>query len=309
MKNRLHPAAVVKRFGLLVLIMSPFVMAACSGSSAGGISGRASVRALSLPDRIELTHEEGQSAAGHFRAAYGDAGSDYSLAAKHTREDDTDALDMVNTILGIVKDTGYTGAVNQGPYMALVRQIDENPQHPSGDSETPTTTEQIIKIYVEVTRVSNSSPMIVKIWVEDKEGSGEGPMLIRGVFSVTQGVSAAYPYGVMFARLMGTVLDGDGNEGADMFAMAISVGAAGGNVVTENFGDLNESDTYATRRRAREAAINAGYLSDDECRDPVYYAEDDQQHRVLRHRRSDARSGAAATRPPDLQFETDDNHG
>ena len=130
-----------------------------------------------------------------------DSGTDYSSAVKHSWVDDTDALDMVNDILGVVKDTGYAHFVNQGAYKALVRQAGESQQSQSGGSATSTTTEQLMEIYVEVSRASNTAPMIVKVWVEEEDGPGDHPMLIRGFFTVTQGVSDTYPYRVMTAQV------------------------------------------------------------------------------------------------------------
>lgn len=269
MKNNPHPVAAFKHFGLLVLILATCMMAACRGGGSSGISRTTTVRALSLPDRIELTTAEGQRtagqsalAAGLFRTAYDDAGSDYSVATNHTWVNDTDALDMINDILGVAKDTGYADFVNQGPYMALLRQVGESQQRPSGGSATSTTGEQLMEIYLEVIRASNSSPMIVKVWIEE-EGPGQSLMLIRGYFSVTIGVSGTYPYGVMYAHFQGTALDSEGNQGADMFTMAMSVGAGGGNMVIKNVEAGKEGDAYESHRRTR-AAANADVTEGDD---------------------------------------------
>ena len=311
MKNTHHTTAAFEH--IVIWIMAPLVMAACSGgSTSGGISGSISVRALSLPDRIELTPMEGRSAfgreaspAGLFQASCDEAGADCGPAARHTWVDDNDVLDMVNGILGIVKDNGYAGFVNQGPNLAMVRQVGENRQSPSGDPATAATAEQRMAIYLEVIRASNSSPMIVKVRMKKKQGSGQGQMLIRGCFTVTRGVSAAYPYGVMFALFKGTALDSEGNEGADTFAMGMSVGASGGNVVIEDVGGSTADDAYGSHGRVRMAAnvdvtgekpyfkkaetgvnpagllnrgtVQAAFNTDDfkateECRTPVYYA-------------------------------------
>jgi hypothetical protein len=245
MKYTPHPPAAFRRFKLLVLMTAPYVMAACCGGSGdAGISADASIRALRLPDRIVSTNDNRQTADGRFALA----------AGRHPAANgnaDTDALDMLNAVLGVVKVSGYADYVNQGPYMALVRQVNEGRQDPAGGNATASPAGQFLAVHVEVTRASNSSPMIVKVRVEDKEGIGEGPMLIRGCFSVTQGVSAAYPCGIMFARLQGTVLDSDGNEGADLFAMAVSVGLGGGSVVAENNGVPKGGEAYEFHHRMR----------------------------------------------------------
>ena len=254
MKNTPHPAATFKHIELLVLIIAPLAMAACSSGGSGDISGNGTVRALSLPSRIELVHAEGRSAAGSLQATFDDGGGDHSQASGHTRLDDGDVLDMVNSMLGVVGLSGYADFVNQGPYTAMVRRLDEGRQSLSGDRAISAPADHLMKIYLEVTRSSNSAPMIVRVWVEDKAGPGDGSMLIRGCFSVTHGVSAAYPYGVFFASVKGTLLASDGNPDADLFAMAVSVGSGGGKVVFKNVenGRKNEVAVHAGMTEVRE---------------------------------------------------------
>jgi hypothetical protein len=329
------------------MTLAALLMAACSGGSSGGGSGGGSIAALSLPDRIELSNvEDGSDAASHAASlsrAATDAGTDYSEAVKHSWLDDTDALDMVNDILGVVKDTAYENFVNDGAYKALVRQVGESQESQSGGSATSTTTEQLMEIYVNVTRASNSDPMIVKVWVEEDEGPGDGPMLIRGHFTVTQGVSDDYPYGVMEAHFRGTALDNSGNEGDDVFNMAMSVGASGGNVVIENVEDSDEDGMFEFHRRVRVVAnadVTEGnaYVSEQETdwdtmtlpeptvmqvafnethfkiteegEDPVVYTKDELRHRVYRYQLFDADTGDAVTLNSGFPFETaDGKHG
>ncbi len=348
MSSRTHPVPTFKHLGLIVTIMAAFMMAACGGSSGGGSSASGSVSALSLPDRIELSNVQDTSgaasrAAGLSRSAYNDADTDYSQAEKHSWVDDTDALDMVNEILGVVKDTGYANFVNQEAYKALVRQVGDSKQSQSGGSATSTTTEELMEIYVQVTRASNSDPMIVKVWVEEEEGPGDQAMLIRGYFTVTQGVSDDYPYGVMTAHFKGTALADDGSEGDTMFAMAMSVGASGGNVVIENVEDSEEGGGFEFHRKVRvvanadvtegnayvseqETDWDSGLLPDptimqvafdgtyfkvtEEGQEPVFYAKNDLNHRVFRYELFDAETGDAVTRNSGFPFETaDGKHG
>jgi hypothetical protein len=264
MKNKAHPEPSFKHLGLSVLILAAFIMTACSGGSSGS-SGSTSVSALSLPDRIELTNVEDQNAssrasraAGLSRAAYNDAGTDYANQTKNSWVDDTDALDMINTVLGVVKDTGYASFVNQGAYKALVRSVDDSKQAGSGSDTTSTTTEQLMEIYVNVTRASNSDPMIVKIWLEVPNGPEDLPMLVRGYFTVSQGVSVTYPFGVMSAHFKGNALQTDGSEGAEVMNMALSVSADNGQVILENVDDeFNGSIAQPMRQRRVQVVANA----------------------------------------------------
>lgn len=240
----------------LVLLTTLAMLLACSSGGDGPSSGGTDVEALTLPERIELTNVEDDSGTSRaylrsgINMLYSDAGTDYANEEKHSWVDDTEALDMINDILGVCKDTGYEHFVNQGPYKALVRQVGDSKESQSGSNTTNTTTEQLIEMHVDVTRSSNSAPMIVKIWVEEEDGPGEQAMLIRGHFTVTQGVSDAYPYGVMEAHFRGTSLDG----GMDMFHMAMSVGAENGNVIIETVEDSEEGGDYEFHSKVQVVA-------------------------------------------------------
>jgi hypothetical protein len=233
------------------------LFACSSGGDGSGSSGGTDVEALTLPSRIELTNVDDDSSStsrvnflSGFNALYSDSGTDYTNEEKHSWVDDTEALDMINDILGVCKDTGYSNFVNQGPYKALVSEVGDSEQSQSGSSSTNTTTEQLQEMYVNVTRANNSAPMIVKIWLEEEEGPGDQAMLVRGHFTVTESVSATYPYGVMEAHFKGTTLDGD----QEMFTMAMSVGAEGGNVVIETVEDSEEGGDYAFHSKVQVVA-------------------------------------------------------
>ena len=340
-------AQVSKHTGLMATIMAVLLMTACGGG--GGTSSGGQVSALSLPDRIELTNVQDQSpssvgmrAAGLYRSSF-DAGSDYSNQAKSSWVDDTDALDMINTILGVCKETAYANFVNKGPYKALVRSVDENKQAGSGNNTTTTTTEQLMEISVDVTRASNSDPMIVKIWLEVPNGPGDIPMLVRGYFTVSQGVSAQYPYGIMSAHFKGTELAGDGSEGEEVMHMALSVNAENGRVVLENVEDDFSGSNYMYQRRVQvvanedvtegnayvmkkernwetnaypsawdinEIAFNAQYFKVTENSADKYYSKADLKHRVFNYKLFYADTGGKVELSSGFPIQTaDGKHG
>lgn len=331
MRNKTHPVVSFKCLVYLIFIMAIFVMAACSGGG-GGASGNASVSALSLPDRIELTNVQDQNAAsrtraaGLYRAANNDAGTDYAKQIKNTWVDDTDALDMINTVLGVCKETSYADFVNKGPYKALVRSVDDSKQAGSGSNTTSNTTEQLMEIYVDVTRASNSAPMIVKIWLEVPSGPDDMPMLVRGYFTVSQGVSDTYPYGVMSAHFKGNRLDQDGSEGAEIMNMALSVNAENGQVILENVEDefngsvdqpmrqrrvqvvanenVTEGNAYVMEKErdhdsgvypatwdSQEIAFNSQYFKVSDGGTATYYTKDNLKHRIFNYKLFDAATG------------------
>jgi hypothetical protein len=256
----------IKYLGLTVMIMAALTITACGGSSGSGsgTSGGTDVSALALPDRIELTNVQDQSASSRFtrsamatKTAWDGSASDYTNEVKHSWVQDTDALDMINTVLGVVKDTGYAGFVNKGAYKALVRNVDDSKQAGSGSDTTSTTTEQLMEIYVNVTRASNDDPMIVKIWLQVPSGPDDKPMLVRGYFTVTQGVSDEYPFGVMTAHFKGNTLNTDGSEGNQVMKMALSVNAENGQVVLENVDDESAPDGTMMRQQRVQVVANA----------------------------------------------------
>lgn len=245
--------------GLMVAVfMTLALFSACSGGggSSDGSSGGSlseSVDALSMPDRITMTQVEDSGAGGlsvnmadSFLvgvAAYDDPGSDYSEQAKDTWVEDTDALNLINDILGVVSDTAYDQFLNAGPYKALVRKVDDSVETQSGSSSTSSTTESLMEITVDVSREDNTSPMIVKVWVDETaDEPGEPAQRIRGYFEVNEGVSEAYPLGRMEAHFKANLLDDDGDEidGDPVFTMALRVDAdEDGNVTVESV-DIGE---------------------------------------------------------------------
>ena len=234
---------------MLTLLASFALLAACSGGGSGSSTDGdgtlppttgGDVSALSLPSRIQLssTGDGGQLSAQNLlgRSAYDDAGTDYATVEQHAWVDDTDALELINTVLGVTKDTGYSHFVNQGPYKALVRNTDSSQAAQSAASTTSTTVESLTEIIVDVTRESNDQPMYITFWLI-VNGPEDMPMLVRGHFTVTEGVSDAYPYGALEAHFMGNVIDGEGNIGQEVMQMALSVGSENNQVVIENVDD------------------------------------------------------------------------
>ncbi len=286
-RHRSAPLSPAIRLSLLLpaLLFGAALLSACGSGGGGSTGAAAEVSALTLPSRISLSSAEGTSnsqaamaalsAKGKPRRAsriasaglraYNDAGTDYTAQTKETWLEDTEALDLVNDILAVVADTGYENFVNAGPYRALVKPVGDEKQSQGGAATTATTTEELMEIVVEVTRASDSAPMIVKVWVREDEGPGGMAMLIRGYFTVTQGVSAQYPYGAMTAHFKGVSLDENGAEGDEVMTMAISIGADdNANVVVQVIDEgqeENNENLYVWDNRARivaDATLTAG---------------------------------------------------
>jgi hypothetical protein len=241
--------------GLMVAVfMTLALFSACSGGGGSSSNDSGSVDALSMPDRITMTQIEDSGAGASSVsaaadpylvgiAAYDDSGSDYSEQTKDTWVEDTDALNLINDILGVVSDTAYDQFLNAGPYKALVRKVDDSVETQSGSSSTSSTTESLMEITVDVSREDNTSPMIVKVWVDETADEPGAPaQRIRGYFEVDEGVSEAYPLGRMEAHFKANLLDDNGDEiaGDPVFTMALRVDAdEDGNVTVESV-DIGE---------------------------------------------------------------------
>ena len=130
--------------------------------------------------------------------------------------------------------TAYASFVNAGPYKCLVEEVGDKQQSQGGSASTSSTTEALMEMTVEVSRANDFAPMTVKVWVKEDDGPGGSRMLIRGYFTVTEGVSTQFPYGVMDAHFSGHTLDVNGNEiGNPIFTMAMSISASDGSVVVQ----------------------------------------------------------------------------
>ena len=101
----------MRSFGHSAIVSDPAPARLRRGGGGSSTSATpADVQALSLPDRIELSNVQdstGRGArAGLPCAAHTiTAGTDYANQVKNSWVDDTDALDLINTVLGIVNQT------------------------------------------------------------------------------------------------------------------------------------------------------------------------------------------------------------
>ena|GEM_PF-1922574 len=266
----------------LVALGAVCLTTACGGggsSGNGGGAGAATGTALELPDSIDLSEVDGETGESGFNApaGYDDPDTDYTNQEKMSWLDDTDALEMVNDILGIVADTAYEDFINDGPYKALVQSVGDSQESQGGNSNSSSQTEDLMEITVDVSRQDNTEPMIVKIWVKEEDGPGGQAMLIRGYFEVHEGVSEEYPCGVLEAHFKGNPLNSNGNPmpGDPLFIMAISVTAnQSGNVVVQVIDVGEEEEQGFTYEWASKCRVIAN--SDlTEGNAYVYYAETD----------------------------------
>ena len=222
------------------------ILGGCSGGGGGGGGGGSdtTISALDLPARIELTRvEDGATgpAANLYSIAtvsraFNDAGTDYSNLEKRSwTEDMADSLSLVNEILEVVKDTGYSHMVNAGPYVALVNTPGDGGegQNQGGGATGSTNVEQLSEMVVDVSRADNDSPMYVKFWLDEDDGPGDQPMRIKGQFEVNEGVSEQYPMGVMTAYIIGRALVDGVESGQPVMRIAMDISSYNGQAIVE----------------------------------------------------------------------------
>ena len=353
MKSSLNPFPT-KNLLLSMLLAAVLIITACgggggssndSGDDGGGIIG--DVEALALPDRIQLSNAEESlnhaTAGNRTSRVYSDSGTDYTGTAKQIWVEDTNALEMINTVLQVCSETGYANFVNAGPYKALVRDGAQSQESQSGSSTTSTATETLMEIIVNVTRASNDDPMYIKIWLF-VNGPNDSPMLVRGYFTVEEGVSDIYPYGIMDAHFKGNMVDNSGVIGEEVMQMSLSVDAQNGDVIIENLKDegmegmweshskvrvvtnedISEGNAYFSLRETEndgegnmilpddptimQICFNQDYFKATETgQDPLYFDKSQFRHRVHRYKLFDAATGEEITRNSGLpiEWETD----
>jgi len=227
--------SLVSAASLAAALLGAGFLVSCDGSSGGS---SATVEALTLPSRIELTKvDDGSTAASSLtpNSGFGDPGTDYTQTQTRTYvEDVTQSLTIINQILGAVKECGYQYFVNKGPYSALVTPVGDDSEAPSGGATSSTTTENLEEMVVDVSRAGPDAPMIVKVWTVEQREDGTG-QLIKAYFEVTRGVSDDYPMGELEAHIKGLPLDSSGHVASTtpMFTNALRVSSSGGSVTIQ----------------------------------------------------------------------------
>ncbi len=192
--------SILKQSLILPLSLLALNLAGCGGS--GTTSG--GIEALSLADSMSVvTTNSGGSSASVAPESQADPAtfpstSDYKtdVAQSHVYDPSMDPLQTVNMILCLLKQTAYSGLLNQGLYKA---QIDELSCNSGGDGDSSSGTghssgaEQSFSVWViDSSRASRTGAQELEFWIPGGSQDGE----IRVHVSVTKGVSDENPFGV-----------------------------------------------------------------------------------------------------------------
>ncbi len=125
--------------------------------------------------------------------------SDYATDASRSYVYDPSmrSLQTVNMILCLLKQTAFSGLVNEGLYNA---QIDEASCQGGGEGggETGQSSGQMQQLsvwVVETVRANNDSVQTLHFWIPDTDDE-DGEQSFRAQMTITEGVSAENPFGV-----------------------------------------------------------------------------------------------------------------
>lgn len=245
----------------LLAIVIAFGVAGCSGSSST-ISDNSNVEGLSIAETMSVVTvgEGGSSGTLTASAQVGDVPSDSDYVTDVSRayvyDPSMDSLETVNMILCLLKQTAYSGLVNEGLYKAQIDMETCGDGGGGGDTEGQSSSEeQQLSVWVlESVRASNSSLQSLEFWLPPQGNNGGGePSQIRARMTITEGVSDANPFGVFDLNWIDVFVDsGDIRGFGNLHSLDVADGFIGFSLYEES-GDvtvpvgLNE---YANRVQA-----------------------------------------------------------
>lgn len=196
-------------------LAAAFGVSACSGGSSSGDSSV--VEGLTIAEQMSVVTVDEPEANLPGLAPSAQAGgippnSPYATdeSRGYVYDPSMDSLQTVNMILCILKQTAYSGLLNEGYYKA---QIDEQSCQSGGESGGDTGqssgSQQALSLWVvESARASNTSEQTLQFWIpENENGGGDGPSQTRARMSITEGVSDENPFGVFDLNWLDSFVD------------------------------------------------------------------------------------------------------
>lgn len=197
----------------LGLGLGALALAGCGG---GGSSGSGTIEALTVADSMSVVTVESETAPGGTVAPPSQADTStfaanaaYNTDVAFSRVYDPamQPLQTVNMILCLLKQTAYSGLLNEGVYKA---QIDELSCNAGGNAESSETGQsggaaQAFNVWVvDSSRASNGVAQEVEFWIPGDDEDGE----IRVRLTISEGTSTDNPFGVFDLNFIGYELDG-----------------------------------------------------------------------------------------------------
>lgn len=185
---------------LVLAISAALGAASCSGGSSNTGIDSPAVEGLAIAEQMSVVTVNEANA---FPTAHlGDGlppNSDYATdpSRSYVYDPSMRSLQTVNMILCLLKQTAFSGLVNEGLYNA---QIDEESCQGGGEGggETGQSSGQMQQLSVWVVqsvRANNDSAQTLHFWIPDTEEE-DGVQSFRAEMTITKGVSAENPFGV-----------------------------------------------------------------------------------------------------------------
>ncbi len=213
-------------------LTTAIALSGCGGGGGGGgttttttTDSGGSGASLRVAERISVVDASSSGAGvaglriGKFRVAPPQATTDSDWNKDQTQvfvhERSAEAFGIINEILCMMSQSQYDDMVNKGTYRAQIDmnqcKQDRDSAESAGQSSTNQSSSSTMPDYEDWTvnsyRADNSSPHIVKVWINEKarseEGWSEPAKTIYVKVTITEGASAANPYGLFTLNFVG----------------------------------------------------------------------------------------------------------
>jgi len=236
----IHSAKTWLSFSFATLVA--LSLAACSG---GGSSSASGIEALSVAGSMSVVTTNGSgSAASVAPQSQGDttsfaSTSDYKtdVSRAYVYDPSMEPLQTVNMILCLLKQTAYSGLLNEGLYKAQIDELSCD-SGDGGESETGQSGSEQASFNIWVvnsSRTSNDGAQELEFWIPGGGSDGE----IRVHVAITKGVSAENPFGVFDLNFHQYEVDNVTTSGfGNLHTLDAAAGFAGFSFYQEN-GDVS----------------------------------------------------------------------
>jgi len=234
--------------------------AGCSGGSSSPVD-TSTVEGLTIAESMSVvTVEETSGLTGGIAPAGSVGGiptdSPYytDIARSNVYDPSMESLETVNMILCLLKQTAYSGLVNEALYKAQIDQAACGDDDDGGTGQSSGDAQQLSVWVIDSSRASNSTDQIVEFWIPPNEGNGdEESSQVRVRMTISEGVSDENPFGVFDLNFMDIYVDSGELRGfGNLHTLDAAEGFIGFSFYEEN-GDVSVPvgmNEYANRVQA-----------------------------------------------------------
>ncbi|MBI2083481.1 MAG: hypothetical protein HYT76_07915 [Deltaproteobacteria bacterium] len=197
-----------KRNGLLIVILSGFLLSACGNTAATRAATGTAVEGLEIASQMSLVEAQEGTTSGSLsvlaslikRGITADQLTPYYTDPLDVWvfDESMESLSIINEILCSFDQTRYADMVNKGDYIALIdiEGCSKDTDHSSDQNDQSASAAESFETWVlNSSRVDNDSPQIVKAWIQQEATEFEPAMIIQAKMTITEGKSDTRPYG------------------------------------------------------------------------------------------------------------------